>query len=477
MEFDSSLDTSSVLREFEGAELGDARLTARLLLIARRLAPSPALSFPKVTSDAVELEGLYRWFGNERFDAQAVLAPHVAQSIRRATELGLARVVHDTSDFAFKGERDDLGIIEGEVMGFFAHVALAVGPDELREPLGVVGLRTHIQEQSVVRARRGKSPAELTKLARATPRKAKSSHRWEALASDVQKHLPTGLEAIHVMDQDADDYVVFASLVQDKLRFVIRASADRRLKPKGINIGEMLESHPAQLFRRVRLEHRQKTRAGARYEPRDERDAQLQIRWAPLTLKRPDHAQSETSELNVYVVRVFEPDPPEGEQAVDWTLITSERVTTLEQAAAVVDHYRARWLIEEYFKALKTGCAIERRQLTSYGSLAKALAVFMPLAWEMLRLRHLSRQKPDLPASRSFSLEDQQILRALLQEYKPDFVLPAQPTVREVLLGIARLGGHLKNNGEPGWITIGRGFDDLARARSVWRLAKKCDQS
>ncbi len=473
----TSVGTESVIGEFQGADLGDERLASRMRLIVSRVAKAPDLSFPRVTAGAVELEGLYRWFGNERFDAQEVLAPHIEQTTRRAAERGLARVVHDTTDFAFKGERKELGIIEGKVFGFFAHVALAIGPDELREPLGVLGLKTYIQSPSEVKARRGKSPSKLTALARATPREAKTSHRWEALALEVEERLPTGLQAIHVMDQDADDYVVLATLTQKGKRFVIRGSAGRLLKPKGKNIDEMLESRPTRLFRRVRLEHRRKTKVGARYQRRDERDAQLHVRWAPLTLRRPDHAQSEIRELNLSVLQVLEPDPPQGEQAVDWTLLTSEPIETLEQAAEVIDHYRARWMIEEYFKALKTGCAVEKRQLTTYNSLCKVVALFMPIAWEMLRLRYLARQKPQMSATHCFSSQDLQILKTLLKEYKPDFVLSHNPTVREVLWGIARLGGHLKRNGEPGWITIGRGFQDLARARDVWRLARRCDQS
>jgi len=71
---------------------------------------------------------------------------------------------------------------------------------------------------------------------------------------------------------------------------------------------------------------------------------------------------------------VVEPEPPPGEAAIEWMLVTSEPVQTLEDAAAIVDHYRARWLIEEYFKALKTGCAFEKRQLMHLDGLVRALA-------------------------------------------------------------------------------------------------------
>lgn len=466
----NSIGVGALRREYEGAVLGDARRSRRLAQIAMSAAENPALSFPKLTRSSAELEALYRWFGNGSFTASDVLDPHMAQTRARSRSAKSIRVVHDTTDLVFKGERDDLGIVEGEAMGFFAHTAISIGPGDLREPLGVLGLNTYVRQDT--KARRKLSNSQVTKLARETPRAQKISHRWEALALQVAGELPADVEAIHVMDQEADDYVVFATLLQHGLRFVIRAHEGRRLRTGGDTIEDALASSEQMLFRTVRLEHRLKKKPEARYRKRDERDAQLSIRWGQIKLTRTKDAQSEVPEVNLFVVRVHEPSPPEGEQAVDWTLVTSDPVTTLEDAARIVDHYRARWTIEEFFKALKTGCAIEQRQLMTYGGLTKALAVYIPIAWEMLRLRCLARAEPDAPATRILSKEDLAILRAILSVNKTDYVWPRRPTVHDVLLGIARLGGHLPRNGDPGWITIGRGFEDLNNARRVWLLAQ-----
>lgn len=82
-------------------------------------------------------------------------------------------------------------------------------------------------------------------------------------------------------------------------------------------------------------------------------------------------------------------------------LFTSEPVNTLAEATAVVDHYRARWVIEEYFKALKTGCAFERRQLTSFDGLTRALGVFVPIAWRLLVLRTRASTKSETGQTRA----------------------------------------------------------------------------
>ena len=80
---------------------------------------------------------------------------------------------------------------------------------------------------------------------------------------------------------------------------------------------------------------------------------------------------------------------------MEWQLVTSEPIGTQEQVLRVVDWYRGRWLIEEFFKALKTGCAYEKRQLESFATLQIALALLAPVAWQLLLLRQLARAAPD----------------------------------------------------------------------------------
>jgi hypothetical protein len=469
----SQLSRDAVLREFQGASLGDARRVKRLGAIVGRLVQAPARSFPKLVRHSSELEGLYRWFSSSAFDADEVLAPHVSETKKRAADAGRIRVLHDTTGFVFKGDREELGIIEGTAMGFHAHVALAVDANEPADPLGVLGVHRFVNEPTKTKERRKLTPAQIAQVSRAMPREEKQSHRWERLAMDVSDSLPKGVQAVHVMDQDADDFVVFAALASRGLRFVIRGSENRLLVPRGAtSVGDVMSAKRNTVFRTVRLEHRQKQKAGRRYEPRDERDAHLSIRWSRLTLAKPSGAQTDVAELTLNVVQVLETDPPEGGQAVSWVLVTNEPVETLEDAAAVVDHYRARWLIEEYFKALKTGCAVEKRQLTAYDGLAKALAVFMPIAWQMLRLRRAARLPKPPPADAVLAREEVQLLGALLEE-ETDYRLPAAPTARDVLLGLARLGGHLKRNGEPGWQTIGAGYDEFRDAWRVWSIARR----
>jgi hypothetical protein len=90
-------------------------------------------------------------------------------------------------------------------------------------------------------------------------------------------------------------------------------------------------------------------------------------------------ASSLPAECTVNVVHFCEPSPHVGEAPVRWILYTTEPIDTPEQLAAIVDIYRARWRIEQFFKALKTGCAFESKQLESVEALVNALALTCPL--------------------------------------------------------------------------------------------------
>ena len=83
----------------------------------------------------------------------------------------------------------------------------------------------------------------------------------------------------------------------------------------------------------------------------------------------------------------------------------------MDQITSVIDIYRKRWLIEEYFKAIKIGCGFEKRQLESKKALLNAMAFFSPIAWQMLRLREMQRSYPQELASRVLNSNQIEVLR------------------------------------------------------------------
>ena len=466
------LDRAALLAEYTDVDFGDARLDGRLRRILPLLASNPGQSFPEQMDSEADQEALYRFLKNPKVTVDALLEGHRSQTLERMSGRAVVRIVHDTSEFVFKGERDGLmPPVQKEAKGFSGHFALAVAGDESREPLGVLGLFPFFQKQEL----KGLTEREKAKKHRDTPRAQKKSSRWETQAIETVAYLPSGTRGIHLMDQEADDYNVFSALCVASLSFVIRVDPLRRTAEK-LQTSAALATVPATLFRSVQISSRSKAQASEQHPQRKTRHATLSVRASTVTLNRPQSAPAaKLDSVSLNAVHVFEESPPEGEEPIEWMLFTTEPVGTLAEIEAVVDHYRARWVIEEYFKSLKTGCGFQKRQLCSYQGLLRALALFIPLAWTLLQLRTLGRETTARPATKVFSREQLKLLRAILDKRRRKF--PDNPTVRDAMLGIAALGGHIKNNGDPGWQVLGRGLHQFSEFEEGWNLARRCDQS
>lgn len=451
--------------EVAAGDFTDPRLGRRLGLMVRALAADPGLSFPKAFSSA-ELEGAYRFFGNPAVSPDGILSGHFQATRARCLQESVTLVLHDSSKFAFRpdGKREGLGRLMTSGQVFFAHAALAIRGDETRHPLGVAGLMTWT---------RGEVDDKRTENER---------DRWRELVDITATHLQ-GAALVHVMDREADDYGLFAHLLVGGRRFVIRSMHNRLLVADSVNAPRKLDEVVARIERTVEREAPLSKRVDGNRSPvqkrihpsRSSRIATLAVGATPVTLQRPTtQPGSRPASLSLHVVRVWEPDPPLGEPAVEWTLLTSEPIETVDDLVRIVDWYRARWTIEEFFKALKTGCAYEQRQLGDYESLVNALAVFAPIACRMLALRSEARRAPDAPASCVVTKVEIEVLRALGRRK-----LSPAPTTREILLAIAALGGHIKYSGDPGWLTLARGYSELLTLTRAWvaaRLPPQCDQ-
>jgi hypothetical protein len=239
----------------------------------------------------------------------------------------------------------------------------------------------------------------------------------------------------------------------------------------GETVSAALDGGTVLLTREVELSPRTPSgapKADKKHPPRDERTATLDVSAATLDIRRPKHIKADPMSLRLNIVQVRERNPPPDEPAVEWRLITNLPIETADDVAAVVDIYRARWLIEEYFKALKTGCSFLKRQAESRTVLERILAIYAAAAWRLLLIRWLSRSAPDLPAETVVTPTQLACLRHAAIR-KP---LSNRPTVREAALAIAALGGHLPHNGDPGWQTLGRGFERLTDMEIAWVAAR-----
>lgn len=433
--------------EVLGAELGDARRTARLGQLAGQLAVDPQKSLPKQAGSVAALEATYRFLSNEAINPSAILAPHHEATRRRAMVRGdTVLVVHDTTEFDF-GKRAQLGELNGGTRrGFFGHVSLVVTADESRRPLGIAACETLFRES----------------LKKKAPAKWKNEgERW-ARGVTASKTQLEGLRRIHVADREADAYELMDHVIELGDDFVFRASTNRLLDKNGTtHLSDALSAAAPIVGRGFTVSKRPRNpspRHAKRHPERAEHVVHAELSAASVELPRPQRCDGAPS-LALNVVRVRELSDEGVASGVEWVLWTTLPVGTGEEVLFVVDAYRARWRIEELFKALKTGCEFEKLQLESRRAITNALAIYLPIAWLQLHLRAVSR---DETATVSEVLSDRQVFcLRIAYEAQEKRKLPDFLSARDALLAVARLGGHLKNNGDPGWQTIGRGMNDV----------------
>lgn len=435
--------------EFAFADLGEPRLNKRVVKIATHLATSPGGTLPQAFPDWAELKAAYRFFDNPRVDFAKVVQPHLKRTRLACREPGEYLVIEDTSilDFSAHRKTRDLGVIgDGEGRGFELHSALAVRVEswtlEQRPEGQVVGL---FDQQ----CRRPKSaPAGETRAER-LGRRRKSS--WWAEAFRRVGSPPEGCRWIYLADRESDCYEPIQICQEVGVAFIIRACQDRRLADEAGKLKAALAGATVLGEGTVEL----RSRGG---EPA--RTAIVELRSVQVDLDGPWRPGGWQVPLRgVNVVEVREVHAPEGvREPLHWILLTSLPCRTLAQAQQIVGRYTARWWVEEYHKALKTGAGVEESQLETGGKLEPLIAVLAIVAVRLLNTKMLARSRPEgVEAPESFGAEALAILEKRFGKPKGGW------TNCKVLVATARLGGFLarKHDGMPGWQTIWRGWQRL----------------
>jgi hypothetical protein len=474
-------------KEYVGGLFPDKRLGKRLPKIAAKVARDPAASFPQIARSDSELEAIYRFLSNSRVRMEAILEPHHNATLARMAKFKRVAVVHDSTQFVFRNDvAERLGYLPGPGQrGLMGHFALAV--NEAGVPLGVLGV-----ESLAPPAPKPRKVGKKHRLYNWGIGLERLAARWRRLVEQVRERVAGSVKLIHVMDREADSFELMNDIELAGEAFVIRLRhRDRRARApdddpqdwravEDVSLGgRFFCKREVPVSRRV---HSREQTYKRRYAERDGRIAKLRVEALPVLFKRPGvmrYWRHLPAELRVNIVRVWEPEPPTGEEAVEWLLMTNEPIGTVKQVEAVIDWYRRRWKIEEYFKALKTGCAFEQRQLQTRAALENTLALLAPIAWQLLMLRDHGRAFPNAPARGVLSQQQLAVLSGLSKQ-----PLAARPSIAQALLAIAAQGGHLKRNGPPGWQTLGRGLEKLWWAEMGYQLGRsqalypkrKCDQ-
>lgn len=429
---------------FAAVDLGDHRRTDRLIASAAQLAAHPQKPFPQVFGWN-DLRGFYRLCGQETATLPALQAPHWRQTHEEMARRPLVLVLHDTTEIDYTGHGALRGagpIGDGRGQGFLQHNSLAVLP----APRRVLGLA---HQQWAVR-----QPAPKGEHTSARKRRGRESQLW-LRGIEATGRPPAGCRWVDVGDRGADIYEAMVAAVSQGHDFLFRLTQNRQVWATPDRAGlTALRDHARGLPGQGRDAVEVPGRGG-----RAARTAEVELAAAPVWIPAPTGTRQRASQpvIAAWVVRVWEPDPPAGAEALEWILITSVATTTLEGLRERRDWYACRWMIEVFHDIEKNGCGEEERRFETAGRLEACLAILSLVAVRVFQLRTALESQPEGPAEQVAAREEVEVLGRFLGTAAGGL------TVREFVRGVARLGGFLgrKHDGQPGVKTLWRGYQRL----------------
>jgi hypothetical protein len=447
--------------QFGQCDLKDKRRTRRLVKLAASVLCHPSGSFPEQTTEMADLKAAYRLFACEDVDFQGIAGPHWEQTRRQPP--GTYLVLNDTTELDFGIRHGIPGMARtgnGGGWGFLLHSALVVSAAD-DEIIGLAGQK--------IRYRKAAPKKENTTRRLLRDRE---SHLWGQVVDQVGPPAE-GVSWIHVMDRGADNFEVYCHCLQQRCDWVVCVTQKARkvVVPDGrsMPLQEYLMSLSCVGSYELQLRAQEARPARGHCKKRaaqPARTATMDVHIGALRVPFPKHKSPYLKEFPpvptaMWVVRAIEANPPEGAEPIEWILLTSLPVKSFQDAWLVLGYYERRWLIEEWHKALKTGCRLEQRQLKSKEGLERITGLLSVVAVRLLQLKSAARTKPNRPASQVVPLRWIKMLIAARKRLKR--ATAASMTIGEFYRELAKLGGFLgrKSDGEPGWITIWRGWQKL----------------
>ena len=471
------LDSSAwAENEFGSAQLGDARLTQRLVRSAEVQARSPTRTFFAAAAGCeATVKGYCRMIEHPDYDAvcaSTIVGAHRERTLRRMQGQPLSLLVQDGTDLNFAthhgcGGLGTIGRNTGSsgTLGLHLHTTLAVSGDGV--PLGVVNLEFDAPDGGADQDR----PVE----ERRTGLWLRGLRHSIAAAKELD-----GVKAVAVMDREGDVFDVLhehRAAGCRRLALLVRARHDRSFGRGRPKLFERVRAAPeAGRFPITveRLSARRSTGTQKAFAGRARRKATVSLRRLELELPPPpdDRARFGPEPLPLNVVHVAEVDVPgDGSEPVSWTLLTTLPVASLHQAREVVRLYGLRWRIEDWHRILKSGCRAETIAHRTGARIERAVAINAVIAWRIAALTQLARTEPELPATTAFT----GIELALLKDFSRVRRLPPPEDLGQAFRLVAAMGGYLNrsNDGPPGAEIAWNG--QAALSFTAWMLGHSVD--
>jgi hypothetical protein len=438
--------------EFGGCDLGHMSRTKRLIRIAAGLADNLVQAFSS-SCGRTGAQSISRFLERDEVTDQSVFAGHIKATGVRCVDFDRIIAVQDTTHLDFSSHKalSDLGPIgpSKSSKGLMMHTTLALSMGGT--PQGILGAQIWARDPD-------KYGSNATRHKRLLG--DKESKKWLVGLSQAEAGVPEGTPLVVVGDRESDMYGLFIAPRGATTDILVRANQDRSVENDECNLmSDVLKKAPVLGGYEIEI---------PRNNGRKARKAQLVVQAAKIRIKSPQcrTPDIEKGYVDLYVLRVREMSAADGGEALDWTLVTSLAVESLESARCVIYMYSLRWVIEEYHRVLKSVCQVEQIQFETIDRLKPAIAILSVQAWRILFLTKESREHGDAPAMDVCTDVERRILHKWMQAKNEKCCEIV--TIADFVRATSILGGYKarKCDGPPGPKTLHLGLrrlEDLVR--------------
>ena len=441
------------LATFGACDFGNIARTKSVIRYAAAQAKNPSVSTDRACGrDSAAAESGHRMLRSDFIAPQRLLDGTAVAAWQRASERPLVLAIEDTTGQSFRHSvAKDLGnqnaAKNAKSRGWMVHSVLLVD-GQTREPLGL-GYQNWWRRED-------KRPGKATRKQRLY--EDKESFKWQA-ASERMSLMADLSNVISVADREADigRYLEYKTRTQQ--RFVVRSAQSHSLFTQGVTLHRFMED--AEVRGVVTFEIPQSHSVPARTCTATIQYEQVELRC----LKRLPCK-------SVTVVRVCEFDE-ETKEPLEWILLTSEPVHSLEEAIGIVAIYKQRWQVEVFHRTWKTGCNAKNRRLLRADNLQRMLIILANIAVFLMQVQHVAAATPEAPCTTLLSTDEWQCLHAIT---KPNVAIPQNPpSCSWAMVAIAKIAGwkDSKGTGVIGPETLWNGWLLFQAHVAGWLLAQQ----
>jgi hypothetical protein len=438
------------IQNFPNLDLGDKRRNERFVTIINNVINQPGSSIPKQNEGWYDTKATYEFFKNEEVSLEELQKAISNYGSDLVGDVNQILIAHDICEISYDGLKSEgLGYVSGGVnQGIALYNSIAISDTGI--PISLLYQQSYLRPWEQL----GKSKERKTR-----PFEEKQSYYWYQGIKAVNELLGQNIHKIHIADREADIYDLFFLRYEPNTDLLFRAVQNRNIEGQN-KIWDKVKEQQAQ--GKLELEIPDAT-------GKKKKGIEVELRYRNVEILKPYTSKNKYESVEMTAIELTQVSPKQDwqEQTLQWKLLTTMEINTVQQGMECVKLYCYRWLIERFHYVLKSGTKIEELQLHQASSLQKAIHVYSIAAMKIMQLVYQSRETPNVSCEVVLTKELWSVLYILI--HKTANLPQTPPTLGEAVKWIGRLGGHLgrKSDGPPGLKTVWLGYQRICDAASA----------